>query len=1097
MAYANPGAWYIDSGPTIGVTDLGTSSNAAGATLTLTSVGCPAGSLVVVMVNEATATSAGTSSLSDGTNTYTAGPSVALGGSQGFAQTFYHYYAGAQSGLTLTYTKATTGHTCCLSGLYASGIASSTPLDSAVSATAAGTSTTPTVTSGTPSQSGDLIIGYGAWGGASAQTFALAAAPPAFLAPPTAVTTQAAACGGGGSFQYCATGTITFTGTLSGSVTGNGLIILGFKPASAPTEYYGVAAWAASTSYSPGALVRQNLTPTVGNERVFVSAPTATATGAHTSGASEPTWVVTKGGQVVDNTNITWQEVTGQPGVNGDISAANCPVWTVSSTPPLGLVIYDSTSASLQICSTSGAGGSGAAPSFSATAGTVTTDSSAKWTSLGAASNFTKWSAPFARLAAASTTNWAVNGNTIFVGDDHAETQASALVISTPSAGLAQMLILCVDHTASVPPGSGNLKTTASINNTGANNLALTGSAYVYGINFSCGTSGTPTLGTTAYVPPAIRQSAILGTPSSDAAFSVTLSEAPLDGSLLLALYGWISAAGAPGTGTGYTQFGANNNGTYAVAGYYKYAGASESATQTPANSAICWCGILYEITGVTGTWADDFIAAHTGLGVATGGNITSWSTAYNNELVLGFTGVQSPNDPQSVAFGGTGGAGATDQQYEGSYHTTYGYPYGLGAHWTPASSGTTFDQTITQSPAYGSNNNYIFVELTANSLAQSNIRLDSCALAFGVGVGNGIFGFGDGSRPQEVEMFNTTLSFSGTGQTITSQCFFHWRNTASAILGSAAPTTLISTNSTGQSTLEGIDLSALGSSTTLVGNNNTSQGAFSVYMTGCKLGASVIVAAAVGLPGEPETDLVNCDSTGAVYRQERYRAGGNLVASTGVVRTGGASDGVTPISWLLTTTANVTLWWGKPFTSFPISIWNSVTGTNRNVTLYGLWNSASLPNNDQIWVDVEYLGSASSPLASLQSGTKANALATGTALTADSTSVWGSAATARQNSHAYSTGNVIAVADAAAGGQIFFCTSGGTSAGSEPGGYASAVDGGVVTDGGATFRAATRFQLSVTLSSPHPQLAGYLRATVKAALASTTFYVDPLLNLS
>jgi hypothetical protein len=41
------------------------------------------------------------------------------------------------------------------------------------------------------------------------------------------------------------------------------------------------------------------------------------------------------------------------------------------------------------------------------------------------------------------------------------------------------------------------------------------------------------------------------------------------------------------------------------------------------------------------------------------------------------------------------------------------------------------------------------------------------------------------------------------------------------------------------------------------------------------------------------------------------------------------------------------------------------------------------------------------------------------------------------------------------------------------------------------------RFRMRVTLSSPQPQLVGYLRSYVKAALASMTFYIDPLVVLS
>jgi len=206
------------------------------------------------------------------------------------------------------------------------------------------------------------------------------------------------------------------------------------------------------------------------------------------------------------------------------------------------------------------------------------------------------------------------------------------------------------------------------------------------------------------------------------------------------------------------------------------------------------------------------------------------------------------------------------------------------------------------------------------------------------------------------------------------------------------------------------------------------------------------------------------------------------------VVRTGGASDGTTPISWKIVTTASAT--WTFPFSSLPISLWNATTGANRTVTVYGVANSATVPNNDDIWIECSYLGSSSSPLASFKSNTKDSILGTNAALTADTTSAWDSAATARANSTAYSVGDIRKVASNS--GRIFFCTTAGTSAGSEPGGYSSAVDGGSVTDGSAVFRAGYRFSMAVTLTSPQPQMAGDIRTTVKVGKASATYYVDP-----
>jgi hypothetical protein len=84
------------------------------------------------------------------------------------------------------------------------------------------------------------------------------------------------------------------------------------------------------------------------------------------------------------------------------------------------------------------------------------------------------------------------------------------------------------------------------------------------------------------------------------------------------------------------------------------------------------------------------------------------------------------------------------------------------------------------------------------------------------------------------------------------------------------------------------------------------------------------------------------------------------------------------------------------------IAKWNTLTGSARTVTVYGLVNGAAVPNNDQIWLECQYFGSSSSPLASFANNTKASNLATGSALTADSTSNWASGLTARDNAMAY-----------------------------------------------------------------------------------------------
>lgn len=631
----------------------------------------------------------------------------------------------------------------------------------------------------------------------------------------------------------------------------------------APTSTIGwsaVTAWATGATIAAGVLRRQLAAPTVGNERVFAAIVAGT-----THATTEPTWVVTKGAKTTDNT-VTWQEVTGQPGVNGDTT--NCPTWLQNKNVAvtIGMIITDAVVDTLFICTTAGTTGNGAEPTWNKTAGVTTTDNGATWTSLGAVGNFGSWAAPFARMQSAVAANWMAAGNTLFVGNDHAETQSTASTVTFPGTVALPNSVYSIDHTASFPLTGTNISSGAAVTVTGSNALTVNGSLAINGFTLTGGSA-----------------------------------------------------------------------------------------------------------------------------------------------LNIG----------------------------------------------------------------------------TTNS---SFSRLDNCALIKS-GASGGIV-YTIGSTSAKTLMNNTTVKFGATGDLMVLSNL-QWRNTASAIQGSTFPTTFLFTNGSGGglNILEGVDLSALGSGVTLVSNGSNANGQF--YFMNCKLGGSVTIALSPS-NDQHTVDYSAIDSSGTNYQFGRWTTRGTLLTETTIIRTGGASAG-TAVSYKIATTS--TSLWITPFDCTPITIWNTVTGSNVTCTLAGIWNSASLPNNDQIWVDIEYFGSSGSPLGSIATETKANNLATGTALTADSTSAWDSVATARANTTAYSLGNTIKVASNS--GRVFFCTTAGTSAGSEPGGFASAVDGGSVTDGAAVFRAGVRFLLAVTLSSPQPQLAGYLRAIVKAALPSSTFYVDPLIVLS
>ena len=625
--------------------------------------------------------------------------------------------------------------------------------------------------------------------------------------------------------------------------------------------YTAVPAWTAGATKAAGALIRP-VTFTALSERVYVA-----TTGGTTNASTEPVWTYTKGAIQPTDGSVVWQECTGQPGVNGDISAA-CPTWlqNKNTAVTVGLIIYDSVTSSLQIVSVAGTTGNGSQPSFSATAGTTTAaDGTVTWKSLGPASNFGAWAAPHARLSNAATTNWAAINNFIWVSDNHAETQGATMTITFPGTAPQPNFVYCIDRTVALPAGTGNLKTTGSVTTTGNFAMNIGGGAFIYGLNFYCGTG----------------------------------------------------------------------------------ASAAAILSFNPANSAVRCINC-------------------------------------------------------------------------------------------------SFNQVSTASP---------------------RIALSG----------------------QWMEWTNCTVSFATAASTmLVSGGVLRWKNTPTSAVSGNVPSPLF----TGQSgngiiDVEGVDLSFV---TTALVNG---PGHFS--FTGCRIASGVTPVSGNNATWVP-VDFVNCDSAGTGYTHIRNSQPGQLTGQINVYRSSSAQpyNGVVNLGWLIATTANNT--WSSPFESFYLTRWNTVIGANRTVTVYGLYNGASVPLNDQAWLEVQYLGSASSPLYSFANNTKANILATGTALTADTTSVWNAPAWAA--STVYAVGNVVS---GGGGNSVFICTTGGTSGSSLPSGFTGAADGASNIADGATvkWRCMFRFSTAVTLSSPQPQIVGDISVAIKVGVASSTFYFDPYVNLS
>lgn len=181
--------------------------------------------------------------------------------------------------------------------------------------------------------------------------------------------------------------------------------------------------------------------------------------------------------------------------------------------------------------------------------------------------------------------------------------------------------------------------------------------------------------------------------------------------------------------------------------------------------------------------------------------------------------------------------------------------------------------------------------------------------------------------------------------------------------------------------------------------------------------------------------EMHNCDSADTNYRLWIEDYYGSVKSETTVVRTNGANDGTTAFAWRITSSANVNYPLAALITPDVPVRWNSVVGTPITITVEILHDSLTPLRDDEIWLDVQHLGTSGFPMSTFTSDAKANILAAA-ANHAASTEAWTTTGMTNPN----------------------------------------------------------RQKLSVTVT---PQEAGYLQAKVHLAKAGYTVFIDPKLAVS
>lgn len=254
---------------------------------------------------------------------------------------------------------------------------------------------------------------------------------------------------------------------------------------------------------------------------------------------------------------------------------------------------------------------------------------------------------------------------------------------------------------------------------------------------------------------------------------------------------------------------------------------------------------------------------------------------------------------------------------------------------------------------------------------------------------------------PVRAVLDNTTVSFGGSGQKITTTAFnmpleLVWMNTANAVLGTV-PASLFVSNSGPLilATCRGVDLSAV---TTVLVTNGVSY--YSKYMfDSCKIASAVVRynATSVVNTGD-EVELINCYD-GSHILSERYTPAGTLTTDRSTTLVGGAQDDVGLYSHKLVSSANAGTF-AQPFESFWMDVENTLTGTSHTATVE-IISSATL-NNTDISLVLEYQGTSGSSLASFTS-TLPSALTASSAVAA-STATWNNPPGTPQKQHLQAT---------------------------------------------------------------------------------------------
>lgn len=259
-------------------------------------------------------------------------------------------------------------------------------------------------------------------------------------------------------------------------------------------------------------------------------------------------------------------------------------------------------------------------------------------------------------------------------------------------------------------------------------------------------------------------------------------------------------------------------------------------------------------------------------------------------------------------------------------------------------------------------------------ALDPSYLIFDNCTLRLNNTSISSQIQFGSSSTASEQQgasLRACNLEFGNTSQSAVLRFPVRWYG--GSVTGALFPNTLISnpgaTAPVGSLVARGIDLSGMGSKTLVAASYCPSVCRF----INCKLGSGAVAYSGTLTLGGGIVELVNCNAGDVNYSLAQHYQQGSVYNDAAIYRTGGASDGTTPVSLRMVSSSGATL--RNPLRYEHLAFWNETVG-NITPTVEVVTDGVTL-TDAEAWIEVEYLGVSGFPQSAFASDRVANELAT------------------------------------------------------------------------------------------------------------------------